>query len=203
MPQAIWIALRAAAVAGLVASLSACSTPPRQSAGPAKDSRHEVALLEPAAGAESEGQARNAQRRKAGRPAIVGPRSRLQCVPYAREHSKIEIRGDAWTWWNAAKGKYRRGKRPAVGAVLVLKRNGKSRGHLAVVTEVISDREVIANHANWLNKGQIHLNTPIRDVSRDNDWSAVKVWYTPANVLGRTAYAAHGFIYPVVETAEN
>jgi surface antigen len=136
-----------------------------------------------------------------GRPQIVQARQRLQCVPYARQLSNVQLRGDAWTWWGQAQGRYPRGQRPAVGSVLVLKRRGASRGHLAVVTQIVSDREVIANHANWLNKGRVHLNTPIRDVSPNNDWSAVKVWYTPGRVMGRSTYPAYGFVYPGTTTA--
>lgn len=134
-------------------------------------------------------------------PRIVTPPRRLECVSYARKLTNIQIRGNAWTWWDAAKGRYRRGRQPAVGAVLVLRRKGRSLGHLAVVTQVASDRVVIANHANWLNRGQIHMNTPIHDVSRHNDWSAVKIWYTPGNVLGRSAYPAYGFIYAAAQSA--
>ena len=134
-------------------------------------------------------------------PRIVSPKSRLQCVPYVRKLSNIQIRGDAWTWWQAAKGRYHRGNRPAVGSVLVLRRKGRSRGHLAVVTRIVSDREIVANHANWLNNGKIHLDTPIRDVSPGNDWSAVRIWYTPSHVLGKSTYPAYGFIYPGVKTA--
>ncbi len=135
------------------------------------------------------------------RPRIVTPRRRLQCVPYARQLSHLEIRGDAWTWWDQAKGRYQRGQRPAVGSVLVLRRKGRSRGHLAVVTQIVSDREIVASHANWLNRGQIHVDTPIRDVSPKNDWSAVRVWYTPGKVLGKSVYPAYGFIYPSTHTA--
>jgi hypothetical protein len=135
------------------------------------------------------------------RPRIVTPARKLQCVPYARRHSRIEIRGDAWAWWVKAKGHYRRGSRPAVGSVLVLRRKGDSRGHLAVVTRILGDREIIASHANWLNRGQIHVDTPIRDVSPKNNWSAVRVWYTPANVLGKSVYPAYGFIYPPTSAA--
>lgn len=131
------------------------------------------------------------------RPRIVNPARRLQCVPYTRELSGILIHGDAWTWWRQAAGKYRRSAQPTVGSVLVLRRTNRNRyGHLAVVTRIVNDREVIVSHANWLNKGRIHIDTPVRDVSRRGDWSAVRVWYTPGNVLGRSTYAAHGFIHP-------
>jgi hypothetical protein len=129
-------------------------------------------------------------------PRIVSASRRLECVPYARSLSGIALSGNAWTWWQGAAGHYARGSSPRVGAVIVLKRKGRGLGHLAVITRVVNSREVIARHANWLNKGRIHLDTPIRDISRANDWSMVKVWYTPGNVLGKSAYAAYGFIYP-------
>lgn len=130
-------------------------------------------------------------------PRIVKGAPGLQCVPYAREHSGLAIRGDAWTWWRQAKGKYQRAEKPAVGSVLVIGKTGGNRyGHLAVVTRIVSKREIVVNHANWLNKGRIHLDTPVRDVSARNDWSAVKFWYTPGNVLGKSTYPVSGFIYP-------
>ena len=130
-------------------------------------------------------------------PRIVKGSPGLQCVPYTREQSGIPIRGDAWTWWGQAKGKYQRSSRPAVGSVLVIGKTRKNKyGHLAVVTRIVNDREIIVNHANWLNKGRIHLDTPVRDVSSRNDWSSVKFWYTPSNVLGKSAYPVSGFIYP-------
>lgn len=135
------------------------------------------------------------------RPSVVSWRRRLQCVPFARKQSKIAIRGHSWHWWRAAKGKYRRGRMPHEGAVLVFKRNRQSRGHLAVVTRLINSREIVVNHANWLNKGRIHMDTPIRDVSRNNDWSVVKVWYTPGRKYGSSRYRVHGFIYPELQTA--
>ncbi len=134
-------------------------------------------------------------------PQIVTPSRPLQCVPHARNLSRIQLRGDAWTWWASAKGRYARGSAPVPGSVLVLKRKGRSRGHLAVVTRVLNGREIVVEHANWLNEGRIHRNTPVRDVSPGNDWSAVRVWYTPGRVWGRSVYPAHGFIYPRPQTA--
>lgn len=134
-------------------------------------------------------------------PSISRPRGGLQCVPYARDLSNIQIRGDAWTWWASAKGRYRRGHKPAQRAVLVFKRRGNSRGHLAVVTHIVDDRVIIASHANWLNRGRIHHNTPIRDVSPNNDWSSVQVWYIPGRHYGTRRYRTYGFIYPALEAA--
>ncbi len=135
---------------------------------------------------------------------IVTPRNRSQCVPYARQISKVSIRGDAWTWWPSAKGRYGRGSTPKVGSVLVLKRARRLRyGHIAVVTGILGSREIIVDHANWLNRGRLHLGTPVRDVSANNDWSAVRVWYTPGNKYGVRSYPAHGFIYPEPPMAAN
>ena len=134
----------------------------------------------------------------------VTPRKRMQCVPYVRQISKVSIRGNAWTWWPSAKGQYGRGSKPKVGSVLVLKRTWRNRyGHIAVVTRILSGREIIIDHANWLNRGRLHLGTPVRDVSANNDWSVVRVWYTPGKKYGARSYPAHGFIYPEPPVAAN
>lgn len=127
---------------------------------------------------------------------IVDTGTALNCVVYARQVTGIDVRGDAWTWWDAATGRYAQSQQPAPGAILVFKRRGWSKGHLAVVTRVVDDRLVIASHANWLNDGRVHEHTPIQDVSQGGDWSAVRVWYTPGRVWGLRSYATHGFIHP-------
>ena len=137
------------------------------------------------------------------RPRMVNASSRLQCVPYAREQSGIQIRGDAWTWWDQAAGRYARGQRPEVGSVLVLRRRGGSLGHVGVVSEIIDGRTIVLRHANWLNGGRIHIDTPVRDTSSAGDWSAVRVWYTPGGVYGGSTYPAYGFIYPRTVTARS
>jgi len=131
------------------------------------------------------------------RPQIVSTAAHLECVPYAREQSGIPIRGDAWTWWQSADGLYQRSRRPSIGSVLVLSRGGHlNGGHLAVVTAILNSREIVVRHANWLNRGQIHIDTPVIDVSGANDWSAVRVWYTPGATYGARTYPASGFIHP-------
>ena len=130
------------------------------------------------------------------RPRIIKSSRFLQCVPYARRQSNIQIRGDAWTWWRAAKGRYYRGRQPAVGSVLVLKRKGRSRGHLAFVKRILNDRTIVVDHANWLNQGRIHKDIRVRDTSPRNDWSTVQVWYAPGQRYGGGTYRPYGFIYP-------
>src|SRR5260221_3502720 len=73
-----------------------------------------------------------------------------QCVPFARMISGIEIFGDAWTWWQKAAGRYSQGFTPKAGAVLVFRPNGvMNKGHVAVVSQVLTDRVIQVTHANW------------------------------------------------------
>lgn len=145
---------------------------------------------------------RDAQRPQAtGTPVppirLIKTAAPLQCVPYARKISNVSIRGNAWTWWRTAEGRYRRDNRPAIGSVLVWKRTGRlPYGHVAVVSRVISSREILVDHANWLNRGNIHQSLPVLDVSPRNDWSEVRVWYSPGHSWGKRLYPAHGFIHP-------
>jgi len=132
--------------------------------------------------------------------ATAVPASALQCVPYARLASGISIRGDAWTWWKNAGAEYSRGTAPKLGSVLVFQRSGKmQRGHVAVVRDVVTPREVVIDHANWAGrrskKGQIDRSVRVIDVSDRNDWSAVRVWYRPAGDFGTRVYPTYGFIY--------
>lgn len=120
-----------------------------------------------------------------------------QCVPYARETSGIQIRGDAWTWWGQAEGRFRTGARPETGSVLVFRPHGRmTRGHVAVVTEVLTDRVIRVTHANWGgSRGRIEQDVVIVDASGAGDWSAVKVWHEPSDDLGVTVYPVYGFIH--------
>ena len=131
----------------------------------------------------------------------------LQCVPYARAVSGIEIRGDAHTWWAQAEGQYSRGNRPRVGAVMSFKSHGVMRlGHIATVRHIVDNRNVLVSHANWSTiggqRGHIEENVRVLDVSQDNDWSEVQVWYTPNAALGTTRYPLNGFIYPASQRSE-
>lgn len=129
-------------------------------------------------------------------PRIIAADAWLECVVYARATSGIQVFGDAGTWWEQAAGRYERGSSPQTGAVLAFRPAHKSTGHVAVVSRVVSDRVILASHANWLNQGRIHENTPVRDVSERGDWTAVRVWYTPGQAWGARVYPTHGFIYP-------
>jgi surface antigen len=134
---------------------------------------------------------------------MVTPTRRLQCVPYARKLSNIQIRGDAWTWWRQAEGRYARSGAPKAGSVLVLqrKKNGGGLGHVAYVEEVIDSRTITVSHANWLNEGRLHNHTPVRDVSEANDWSEVRFWHTPGRHFGGNVYHPYGFVLPNLTVA--
>ena len=130
-----------------------------------------------------------------------------ECVPFARSASGVQIYGDAWTWWDQAKGKYERGHIPKVGAVLAMAKSERLRlGHVAVVSRIVDQRVLMVTHANWSRiggtRGQVEQDVTLFDVSPDNDWTQVKVWYRDSEGLGGSIYPAHGFIYgdkPVAE----
>jgi surface antigen len=129
-----------------------------------------------------------------------------QCVPFARMISGIQIFGDAWTWWQKAAGKYLEGFAPKAGAVLVFKPNGvMNKGHVAVVSQVLTDRVIQVTQANWSiidgRRGQVERDVTVVDVSPAGDWSQVKVWYDPVRDLGKTVYPTYGFIYQTTQTA--
>ncbi|MBB3909781.1 CHAP domain-containing protein [Sphingomonas desiccabilis] len=119
-----------------------------------------------------------------------------QCAPYAREISGIDIHGNANTWWNQAAGKYERGNTPKEGAVLSFEASRRMRmGHVAMVSKVVSDREVLLTHANWSRRGGIERDVRAVDVSAAGDWSEVRVWFGPVGGLGTSSYSTNGFIY--------
>ena len=122
-------------------------------------------------------------------------RSALQCVPFARENSGIELSGNAGTWWNNATGLYERGARPEVGSILNFRATGHMRmGHVAVVTNVITPRHIEIDHANWGAPGRISRNIDVVDVSPSNDWTEVRVALSQAEDYG-SIYPTYGFIY--------
>src|SRR5579872_2137324 len=108
----------------------------------------------------------------------------LTCAPFARALSGVVLSGDGADWWAEAAGRYPRSQRPAVGSILVFRRNPRlASGHVSVVSRVIDARHISVIHGNWvprsLDKDQL-----VVDVSAHNDWTAVRVWYPPSNQLG-------------------
>ena len=72
-------------------------------------------------------------------------------------------------------------------------------GHVAVVSQVLTDRIVQITHANWSpiegSRGKVEKDVTLVDVSPQGDWSQVKVWYDPNRDLGGSTYQTYGFIY--------
>jgi len=135
-------------------------------------------------------------------PAIEGtrvetPAQPMECVPYARARSGLALYGDAGTWWDKAEGRYAKRQTPQLGAVIVLTGYaGPGRGHVGVVSAMVSSREIRLDHANWLDDGAIYIDDPVADVSPDNDWSEVRVWNPRTTAWGGKTYLVQGFIGP-------
>ena len=147
-------------------------------------------------GARSDNAAGPASARSETPPRVLEGTARIQCAPFARRASGIEIYGNAGAWWRQAADRYPRSSSPAPGSVLVMRgyRN-PNRGHVAVVAEVVSERLIKVDQANWLNGGEISVGVPVMDVSPNNDWSAVRVWHIPSAQWGARTYGAFGFIH--------
>ena len=128
--------------------------------------------------------------------ASVGASTSLECAPYAREVSGLQLYGAAYSWWDQAAGRYARGAQPVPGGVLVFRRGSSlDSGHVSVVERVVSAREITVTQANWVHR-RITRNEPVLDVSPGNDWSTVRVWWAPTGTLGNTIYPTYGFIAP-------
>ena len=124
----------------------------------------------------------------------------IQCAPFAREISGIDLYGRAANWWSQAEGRYARGNQPQVGAVLSFRSMpAMPAGHVAMVTGVVDSRTITITHANWSvingRRGQVERDVRAIDVSPANDWTQVRVWYAPVGGIGIRAYPTDGFIY--------
>jgi surface antigen len=128
-------------------------------------------------------------------PAFAG-----SCVAYARHATGFELTGDAWQWWDLARGVYPRGYMPARGAVIVFDQTGAMPfGHLAVVRSIRGPREILIDQANWQTrrrKGAVEKAVSVVDVSPTNDWSEVRVEWTQTATYGRVN-PIRGFIYAI------
>jgi surface antigen len=161
-------------------------------AAPPSSRPRAVALLAPRGGATA--------RDAATRGATTGSGGGISCVPFVRQATGMAISGNGRDWWHNAAGLYDRGDRPEVGAVLAFPASGGMRlGHVAVVSRVLSAREVLVDHANWagpgIRRGTVMRGVSVIDVSPDNDWTQVRVqvgW--TSGTYGRV-YPTHGFIY--------
>ncbi|TLU72945.1 CHAP domain-containing protein [Lichenicoccus roseus] len=128
--------------------------------------------------------------------ALSGCGGGLQCAPYARRITGVALSGDAGAWWGEAAGRYVRVRWPEPGAILVFRATGRMpAGHVSVVRRVLDSRTILVEHANW-EPGRIDRAAPVRDVSRDNDWTLVRVWWRATRSLGTRPYPTYGFILP-------
>ncbi len=132
---------------------------------------------------------------------VLAPQSAKawNCVQFVHQVSSLKISGDAWQWWNAAVGRYNRGKSPAREAVFVFDHTRRMvHGHVAVVSNVVNRRMIEVDHANWsignYGRGQIARHVRVQDVSDRNDWTEVEVWNDVDHCWGKP-YKALGFIY--------
>jgi surface antigen len=126
----------------------------------------------------------------------VGGTVAAECAPFARALTGVRLEGEAADWWWQADGRYVRQSHPEEGSVLVLRRSGRlPSGHVAVVSQVLSARQILVTQANWVHH-RVTEDQPVTDVSPGNDWSLVRVWWPPGRGMGVTDYPAYGFILP-------
>lgn len=123
----------------------------------------------------------------------------INCVQYVRSVSDVELSGDGWMWWERAGDRYERGNTPQPGAIMVFKRTKSMvHGHVAIVSELVDERTIRINHANWAPRGglrgRVDTDVTVQDISDNNDWTAVRVWYDKAYTFGRP-YPISGFVY--------
>ena len=124
----------------------------------------------------------------------AGMSSALECAPFARQVTGIQLYGHAASWWAQAEGRYERDSRPIEGGVLVFRSSARlPYGHVSVVGRRVSGREIRVTQANWVHR-RITRDETVLDVSPANDWSLVRVWWAPSGGLGTTVYPVHGFI---------
>lgn len=128
--------------------------------------------------------------------ALQAKGARVWCVPFARNLSGIDIRGDARTWFRQAQKEeeFAVGHAPVVGAVMAFSATkSMPLGHVAVVSGLVSDRELLVDHANW-HRNEVSLGMRVIDVSKNNDWTRVRVESYPG-AFGNV-YPVDGFILP-------
>jgi surface antigen len=118
----------------------------------------------------------------------------IQCVAFAKQDAGIMLSGNARDWWYNAEGLYERGHAPEQGSVLAFTANGRMPlGHVAVVSSVVDSRTITIDQAHWQSRG-VTRDIEVKDVSEDNDWSAVRVEMGHGDTFG-SIYPTHGFIY--------
>ncbi len=129
-------------------------------------------------------------------PSYVTGSDSTECAPFARAETGIDLHGDAADWWPEARGHYGRSQVPERNAVLVFKRGPSlPYGHVSVVRKLDGPRRILVDQANWVHH-KISRGEPVIDVSPNNDWTQVRVWWSPAGTMGATVYSTYGFVLP-------
>ena len=124
-----------------------------------------------------------------------GAAAAANCALYARAETGVSLYGAAGGWWDEAAGRYQRGQSPSMGAILVFKRSGYTpSGHVAVVSGIVSSREILIDHANWY-RGTVSRGMSAIDTSPNNDWTSVAVRDLRSGSYGRHS-PTYGFVYP-------
>lgn len=117
----------------------------------------------------------------------------INCVAYVKSVTDFNLMGDAWAWWDAASNSYSRGHIPLPGAVMVFSRTQRMHvGHVAVVREIRSAREILIDQANW-HHGRVDHGVRVIDTSENNDWSRVSVEWDHGFMGG--PFPITGFVY--------
>ena len=121
--------------------------------------------------------------------------ARLPCVQFVRQTTDFRLSGNAHLWWSRAAGVHARGSVPEAGSILSFKSiKSMPMGHIAVVSQVISSREIRIDHSNWVHGGVVR-GAEVVDVSPRNDWTAVRVSLKPGTASYGSIYPTNGFIH--------
>jgi len=125
----------------------------------------------------------------------------IQCVAFAKWDTGMDLSGNARDWWGRAAGTYERGNRPESGSVLAFRANERMPlGHVAVVSGTVDSRTIVIDQSHWNSRG-IARDVEVKDVSENNDWTAVRVQLGHGGGFG-SIYPTHGFIYPRADRGE-
>lgn len=119
----------------------------------------------------------------------------LECVAYVRQQDgwtnfpQTGGNGEAYRWWIAAGSNgYVTVGVPEVGSVLVWKQSGSlSAGHIAVVSQKVSETTIKVRHANWP-EGTLGHEDVVTKTNSGDQWTSVAVG-------GGGSNAVYGFIY--------
>jgi len=168
-------------------------------AGPNPGGKKPVPIYKVAQKPSAPAKAQKASAQKSASKTKTARNPGINCVQYVRSVSDVELSGDGWMWWDRAGDRYERGNTPQPGAVMVFKRTKQMvHGHIAIVSELVDERTSRINHSNWAPRGglrgRVDTDVTVQDISDNNDWSAVRVWYEKADNFGRP-YPISGFVY--------